>query len=751
MCPLRRGAIRERIGLHRPGLMAVLIPRVRRSNMTEKKQTLSHIALISLHGLIRAENPELGRDADTGGQIRYVLEVARELARQEGVERVDLITRQIFDDRVGPDYSRVEEEIEGNARIIRLPFGPKRYLRKEALWPYIEVFIDQALGYFKRNGMPDVIHGHYADAGLAGAYLARLLHVPFVFTGHSLGRVKRQRLLAGNGNAEAIERQYNLSTRVEAEEFALETASIVITSTYQEVEEQYALYDHYVPERMEVIPPGVDLDRYTSEPVDEESTNIVQETYRFLKDPDKPLIMTMARPDERKNLDMLVKVYGESEELQKHANLLLILGTRDDLRDLPTGQQKVIRNILTLIDVYDLYGKVAYPKTHLPSEVPDLYRLLHQKKGVFINPALTEPFGLTLLEAAASGVPVVATNDGGPQDIIANCRNGLLVDPLNPQEIEHALMRMLTEPDQWEEWSQNGLQGAREHYTWNTHARRYVRDLNDILTHSAEPALATPRKKRQIPNFDRLIITDLDNTLTGDNAALAEFIELIKQHENVGFGIATGRPLSAVKRMVEDLNLPMPDLLNTAVGTELYYGEGLVPDHSWREQIGYQWKPDEIRAVLDEQPGFYRQRDEQQTEFKISYEIDAQVAPSLTEIKTVLRQAGLRANVVLSLGMYLDVIPVRGGSEYSMRHLLYRWGFAPEKVLVAGDCGNDEGMLKGRTLGVVVGNHSPELNKLKNWPRIYFAEATHARGIIEGIQYYQFLDNITIPNDQVDE
>lgn len=719
--------------------------------MTDKKQTLSHIALISLHGLIRAENPELGRDADTGGQIRYVLEVARELARQEGVERVDLITRQIFDDRVGPDYSRVEEEIEGNARIIRLPFGPKRYLRKEALWPYIEVFIDQALGYFKRNGLPDVIHGHYADAGLAGAYLARLLHVPFVFTGHSLGRVKRQRLLAGNGNAEAIERQYNLSTRVEAEEFALETASIVITSTYQEVEEQYALYDHYVPERMEVIPPGVDLDRYTSDPAEEETTNIVQETYRFLKDPDKPLIMTMARPDERKNLDMLVKVYGESKELQKHANLLLILGTRDDLRDLPSGQQKVIRNILTLIDVYDLYGKVAYPKTHLPSEVPDLYRLLHQKKGIFINPALTEPFGLTLLEAAASGVPVVATNDGGPLDIIANCRNGLLVDPLNPQEIEHALMRMLTEPEQWEEWSRNGLQGAREHYTWNTHARRYVRDLNDILTHSVEPALATPRKKRQIPNFDRLIITDLDNTLTGDNQALAEFIELINQHEHVGFGIATGRPLSAVKRMVEDLNLPMPDLLNTAVGTELYYGEGLVPDHSWRDQIGYQWKPDEIRAVLDAQPGFYRQREEQQTEFKISYEIDTQVAPSLTEIKTVLRQAGLRANVVLSLGMYLDVIPVRGGSEYSMRHLLYRWGFAPEKVLVAGDCGNDEGMLKGRTLGVVVGNHSPELNKLKNWPRIYFAEATHARGIIEGIQYYQFLDNITIPNDQVDE
>lgn len=709
------------------------------------------ITLISLHGLIRAEHPELGRDADTGGQIRYVLELARELSRQPGISEVELMTRQIFDDRVGPDYSRVEEPIEGNAKIVRLPFGPKRYLRKEALWPYIEMFIDQALVYFKRNGLPDVIHGHYADAGLAGAYLARLLHIPFVFTGHSLGRVKRQRLLAGSGNAESIERQYNISTRIEAEEFALETASMVITSTFQEVEDQYAIYDHYVPERMEVIPPGVDLDRYTADPVDEDQTPIVQEIYRFLRDPHKPLIMTMARPDERKNLDMLVKVFGESESLRRKANLLLVLGTRDDLRELPQGQQKVLRNILSLIDVYDLYGHVAYPKQHLPEEVPDLYRLVHQRKGVFINPALTEPFGLTLLEAAAAGVPVVATNDGGPMDIIANCRNGLLIDPLDPKEIEHALLRMLTEPEAWEEWSQNGMNGAVTHYTWANHAHRYTKNIRDIVLHSAEPALAEKEKKRQLPKFDRLIITDLDNTLTGSSEGLAAFIEMIKANPHVGFGVATGRPLESVKQMIEELHLPMPDLLNTAVGTELYYGKGLVPDHSWRNQIGYQWKPDEVRELLDQQPGFYRQGDDQQTEFKISYEIDAQTAPSLTEIKRLIRKAGLRANVVLSLGMYLDVIPVRGGSEYSMRHLLYRWGFAPEKVLVAGDSGNDEGMLKGRTLGVVVGNHSPELNKLKNWPRIYFAEAHHAQGILEGIEYYQFLGNITIPNDQVDE
>src|SRR5690606_16333069 len=172
------------------------------------------IALISLHGLIRGNEPELGRDADTGGQIKYVLELARELGQHADVERVDLITRQIFDDRVGPDYAQVEEAIGPNAKIVRLPFGPKRYLRKEALWPYLEMFIDQCLVHFRRHGLPDLIHGHYADAGYAGAQLSRLLHVPFVFTGHSLGRVKRERLLEKNDDdAKTLEQKYHFATR----------------------------------------------------------------------------------------------------------------------------------------------------------------------------------------------------------------------------------------------------------------------------------------------------------------------------------------------------------------------------------------------------------------------------------------------------------------------------------------------------------------------------------------------------------
>jgi len=90
-----------------------------------------YIAMISVHGLIRSEDIELGRDADTGGQIKYVVELAKYLSQHEGVSKVDLYTRQVFDKKVSEDYALPEESITQNAKIIRKHCGPKRYLRKE--------------------------------------------------------------------------------------------------------------------------------------------------------------------------------------------------------------------------------------------------------------------------------------------------------------------------------------------------------------------------------------------------------------------------------------------------------------------------------------------------------------------------------------------------------------------------------------------------------------------------------------------
>lgn len=721
-------------------------------NESETERPPLKIALISLHGLIRGHEPELGRDADTGGQIKYVLELAQELGTRDDVDCVELITRQIFDDKVGPDYAQVEESIGPKAKIIRLPFGPKRYLKKEALWPFLEMFVDQCLMHFRRSGIPTVIHGHYADAGYAGSQLARLLHTPYIFTGHSLGRVKRERLMEkGQSDASTLEQTYHFGSRNEAEEMALETASMVITSTSQEVQEQYEMYEHYQPDRMEVIPPGVDLTQFFPNEDEGPAPRIAGQLEPFLIDAERPMILAVARPDDRKNFETLVKAYGESRKLRELANLVLIMGRRDNIRDLSAGQRRVIYNVLGLIDLYDLYGYVAYPKTHHPTDIPELYRWAAKRRGVFINPALTEPFGLTLLEAAASGLPIVATHDGGPQDIIGNCQNGLLVDPTDTQAIEHALLRALTEPQQWDTWSQNGISGVREHYSWQTHATRYLRDVKEIVSETAEPTLADRRVPRRLPEFDRLIISDLDNTLDGDDEALHEFVDMLQgAGRHVGFAIATGRRLDDVLSWIEERNMPRPDVLAAAVGTELYYGKDLLPDAGWKRQISAFWKPDEVRHVLDSIQGLTRQADHEQAEFKVSYQVDCAVAPPIQRIRRILREAGLRVKVIFSLGMFLDVLPIRGGSDLSLRHLAYRWGFAPEQLLVAGDSGNDEGMLKGRTLGVVVGNYGKELEKLRKLPRIYFAKGHHARGILEGVEYYNFLGHIRIPNDNVE-
>ena len=85
-----------------------------------------YILMLSVHGLIRSHELELGRDADTGGQTTYVVELARALSRHRDVVKVDLLTRLIDDPQVSSDYAQPEESLSDGARILRLPFRPKR-------------------------------------------------------------------------------------------------------------------------------------------------------------------------------------------------------------------------------------------------------------------------------------------------------------------------------------------------------------------------------------------------------------------------------------------------------------------------------------------------------------------------------------------------------------------------------------------------------------------------------------------------
>ena len=102
---------------------------------------------------------------------------------------------------------------------------------------------------------------------------------------------------------------------------------------------------------------------------------------------------------------------------------------------------------------------------------------------------------------------------------------------------------------------------------------------------------------------------------------------------------------------------------------------------------------------------------------------------------------------ILDHEVYLDVIPVRASSGLAIRFFCFKWNLEPQRLLVAGDSGNDWDMLSGDTLGVVVSNHTPELERLRGRPRIHFAKSAHARGILEGIDCYDFFGDIRVPSE----
>ncbi|MBK6959573.1 MAG: HAD-IIB family hydrolase [Nitrosomonas sp.] len=704
-----------------------------------------YILMISPHGLIRGNNMELGRDADTGGQTTYVVELVRALARHCDVGQVDLLTRLIDDPAVSPDYSQPIEEVSNGARILRLPFGPSHYIRKELLWPHLDQLVDRSLHFLRQQGrLPDLIHTHYADAGYVGQQLSLLLGIPQVHTGHSLGRPKQSRLLASGRKKHAIERQFNFERRIAVEEDLLVSVNMVVTSTRQEVTEQYGMYHNHDRSRFVVIPPGTDITRFSPPGRRKINPNVMQMVDKFLSNPAKPIILTICRPSIHKNLKGLIEAYGGNTELQERANLVIVSGNRDDIRELDEASQKVLRELLLDIDRYDLWGCVAIPKHHAAEDVPELYRLAARRRGVFVNPALTEPFGLTLIETAASGLPFVATEDGGPRDILANCCNGLLVNPLDPVAIAAALSNVLSDKQQWRMWSKNGVIGARRHYSWDAHVSKYMKEVRRLLHRDRK------RMRRQIsftmqdgkspmPLARKALVSDIDNTLLGNKKGLKQLISWLEKHAgSVVFGVATGRSLESAVKILKNSRVPIPNVLITSVGSEINYGPRLQPDVGWANRIAHLWRRDALEQVLSGLPGLILQTAENQRKFKLSYNVISKKMPSLQDLYRLLREHRLHARLIYSHEEFLDVLPIRASKGHAIRYLAYKWGLPLENFLVVGDSGNDKEMLLGDTLGIVVGNYSPELEPLRDLEQIYFAQGHQADGILEGLVHYNW-------------
>jgi sucrose-phosphate synthase len=718
-----------------------------------------YIQMFSVHGLLRAENLELGKDADTGGQIKYVIELAQALSDRDDIGSVDLFTRIVADKHVSSDYAKPIEQVTEKFRIVRIQCGGRRYMRKELLWAHLDEYIDKTIKFNKRTGIiPDAVHGHYPDGGYVAMQLANIFGLPFIYTGHSLGRSKLSKLLADGMKAEEVDKKFKINHRIKVEEQILTRAQMVVTSTRHEIEEQYGEYQNKLVPTYHVIPPGIDVEKFypfyhdmledndKSETDKYAQASMLKELNRFFSHPDKPMILALCRPDKRKNISGLIRAYGEDNELQTMANLAIFAGLRKDIDAMQENERDVLTGMLLMMDKYDLYGKMAIPKQHdFEHEVPALYRIAAGRSGVFVNPALTEPFGITLLEASSTGLPIVATNDGGPNDIIRNCSNGVLIDPTKPAAISSAIRKIITDKDAWAAYSKNGIMNVRQHYTWESHARTYVQALDKLMREGSATDMDTAKPKdaigRRLLRLKRFIITDIDNTLIGeDNSQLPRLLELITANrEHTGFGVATGRTAKSARDILKKHGIPTPDVIISSVGSAIFYGTEETPGQGWVTHISSQWNRDKILKLLSQFSFLTYQEESSQRRFKISYYMRPG-KDRLARIHDCLLTNKCRYNLIYSHDEYLDILPYRASKGKAIRYLSYKWEIPLMNFLVCGDSGNDKEMLRGEPRAVVVANYSHELEELKGNRKIYFAKSVCAGGIIEGLHHYRFIE-----------
>jgi sucrose-6-phosphatase len=245
-----------------------------------------------------------------------------------------------------------------------------------------------------------------------------------------------------------------------------------------------------------------------------------------------------------------------------------------------------------------------------------------------------------------------------------------------------------------------------------------------------------------------LLVTDLDHTLVGNDTALEQLNQLLDRYrQNWGTKIvyATGRSRSSYQELIATQPLLTPDALIAAVGTEIYPNASNIVDPEWADKLSVNWHRNEIVAISSRFADLEPQPSAEQRPFKISYYLSPSVAAAvLLQLEELLAKNGFDVEIIYSGNRDLDILPRGGDKGKAVQFLRDRWQIDPAKSVVCGDSGNDISLFKyGQERGIIVGNAQPEL---RLWHELhpvdwhYLAVGNCAAGILEGIQYFRFVE-----------
>ncbi len=497
----------------------------------------SKVVIVSPHGWFGQENV-LGRP-DTGGQIVYILDQVKALEKHlyekyadAGLEitpRIVVLTRLIPNADITTANQRIEKIHEtDHAIILRVPFKNSDgsihpdWISRFDVWPYLEQYANDSVVELKGElgGQPDLIIGNYSDGNLVASLLAASFNVTFCTIAHALEKTK---YLFSDLYWKDMDEKYHFSAQFTADLIAMNKANFIISSTYQEIAGtdktigQYESYQFFtMPElyqvhnginlfhpKFNIIPPGVDKGNYFPYTEHEKRMDVKKtfcterlfyskdaNIFGKLDDPEKPPLFTMARLDKIKNMTGLIEAYGQSEILKETTNLIVAAGTIDAEKSTDREEKEEIGIIYNLVNKYNLQGHIRWLPSIPKVETGEMYRAIADRKGVFVQPALFEAFGLTVLEAMSCGVPTVATMFGGPLEIIIDGKSGYLLNTSKPslmsQDLERIIPKITGNPKNWELISKGGIKRVNDNFTWDLYSSKLINltNLHGFWRHS---------------------------------------------------------------------------------------------------------------------------------------------------------------------------------------------------------------------------------------------------------------------------
>ena len=486
-----------------------------------------NIAIISPHGYF-GQAGVLGLP-DTGGQVVYILDQVKALEKAmieslknagvDAIPKIIILTRLIPNAGKTKSNQRLEKVYDTrNCWILRVPFRSgnpavtDNWISRFEVWPYLENFAEDSYRELlvEFGSRPDFIIGNYSDGNTVAFMLSRKYGVTQCNIAHAL---EKSKYLYSGLYWKYLEGHYHFSTQFTADLIAMNSANIIITSSYQEIagtEESIGQYESYrnftMPDlyrvtgginlfhpKFNIVPPGVNFNFYfpytnsddrleeTKEELSRllfENTDEPDVTGR-LENPELTPVFSMARLDKIKNLTSLARWFGESKELQKIANLIIVAGNVRVENSNDEEEKEQIRLMHSIINEHNLHNKIRWiGKLFRKDQTGEVYRLIADRKGIFVQPALFEGFGLTVLEAMHSGLPVFATMYGGPLEIIEDEVNGFHIDPVNKNETTAKILEFLKkirkDESHWKRISKKAVERVEKDYNWELYADKLL-------------------------------------------------------------------------------------------------------------------------------------------------------------------------------------------------------------------------------------------------------------------------------------